>query len=72
MTAKISQIHQETHNTVKEIIAPYHERLDELDTQIRKLNQERQTIKATMLHELSTHKVKLPKESIDTLAAACW
>jgi len=68
----LSQVHAETFTKLKGVLEPYHEKINELDGQIKKLTQERETVKATLIHELHAHSLQLPHEAIGNLAARCW
>jgi len=67
-----SELHLNTHKELTDLLEPYHEKLNELDQQIAKLGQQREVVRATLMHELGSHKLKLPSDAIGALAARCW
>lgn len=65
-------LHVQTHKQLNDLLEPYHEKLNDIDGQIARLNQSRATVHATLIHELNAHGLKLPQEAIGALAARCW
>ncbi len=70
--ANPTALHVNTHKDLTDLLDPYHEKLNDLDQQIAKLHQQREVVRATLIHELNSHSLKLPADAIGALAARCW
>ena len=72
--AKISDVHQATHDALLGTLESYHEELARINAAEQRLQLQRGIVKATASAELQSmsDKLRVSNDSVGQLVAACW
>ncbi|AXS41689.1 hypothetical protein [Breoghania sp. L-A4] len=72
--AKISDLHQSTHDALLSTLESYHEELARISAAEERLQLQRGIVKATAAAELQgmSDKLRVSNEHVGALVAACW